>query len=41
VGVAAAVGPLWLAGFGVVCAVVILFVFVAIERWLEPPKPGP
>jgi putative Mg2+ transporter-C (MgtC) family protein len=38
-GVAAAVGPLWLPVFGVVLAMVILFVFAAIERRLEPPRP--
>ena len=38
IGVAAAVGPLWLPALCVLCALVILFVLGAIERRLERPK---
>lgn len=40
VGVAAAVGPLWLPAFCVLIALVILFVFAAIERRLGRPHQG-
>jgi putative Mg2+ transporter-C (MgtC) family protein len=37
-GVAAAVGPLWLPALCVVCALVILFFLGAVERRIEGPK---
>jgi len=41
VGVAAAVGPLWLPGLCVVCALVILYCLGAIERRIENRRGGP